>query len=440
MLDIPLRYNLRKYRALLDRVEPLRVNGKVRQVIGLLIESHGPEASVGELAYFYPRGREEIPAEVVGFREQKVLLMALGEMDGVSPGCEVIATGKIMSVGVGEELLGRVVDGLGRPIDSKGIIFTTKEMPIINNPPSPLTRKRITENLSMGVRAIDGLLTTGKGQRIGIFAGSGVGKSTLLGMIARNTSADVNVIGLVGERGREVRDFIEKDLGDEGLARSVVVAATSDRPALERIKGAFVATAIAEYFRDEGYDVNLMMDSVTRLAMAQREVGLTIGEPPTTRGYTPSVFAMLPRLLERSGTSDKGTITGLYTVLVEADDMNEPIADAIRSILDGHVVLSRDLAQQNHYPAIDVLMSVSRLMVDITPPDHRRTAGIMRDAMATYKDAQDLINIGAYVPGSNERIDFAISKINDIRAFLRQEVEEKSSYDDAVSRMMEMFR
>jgi flagellum-specific ATP synthase len=324
-------------------------------------------------------------------------------------------------------------------MDGKGPVFSESDYPLHNMPSDPLTRKRIKEFLPLGVRAIDGMLTVGRGQRIGIFAGSGVGKSTLLGMIARNTEADVNVIGLIGERGREVRDFIEKDLGEEGLARSVVVVATSDKPALIRLKGAFVATAIAEYFRDQGRDVMLMMDSVTRFAMAQREVGLAIGEPPATRGYTPSVFALLPKLLERSGTSDRGTITGLYTVLVEADDMNEPIADAVRGILDGHIVLSRRLAAQNHYPAIDVLQSVSRVMPDIVEKHHKKAAGQFRDSLATYREAEDLINIGAYVAGSNPRIDYAIEHINDINEFLKQSIEDNESFASVVAKLEDLF-
>lgn len=432
--------DFKKFSDAVRRISAIKQNGKVTQVVGLVIESLGPPAQVGELCHIQiSRNEPPVAAEVVGFKENKVLLMPLGEMSGIKPGSEVIASGRSLSVGVGSALLGRVLDGLGRPMDGKGPIITTKEYPLHNKPPDPLTRKRIKEHLTLGVKAIDGTLTCGKGQRVGIFAGSGVGKSTLLGMIARNTEADINVIGLIGERGREVRDFIEKDLGEEGLSRSVVVVATSDQPALIRLKGAFTATAIAEYFRDLGSDVMFMMDSVTRFAMAQREVGLAIGEPPATRGYTPSVFALLPRLLERSGTSKRGTITGLYTVLVEADDMNEPIADAVRSILDGHIVLSRKLATQNHYPAIDVLQSVSRVMPDIVGKEHVSVAGLLRDTLATYQEAEDLINIGAYVSGSNPKIDYAIGLIDQIKDFLKQEVDEREDFDHTVHDLANIF-
>jgi flagellum-specific ATP synthase len=384
------------------------------------------------------RNEPPVPAEVVGFRENKVLLVPLGDLQEISQGNEVVATGSSLSVGVGEGLLGRVLDGLGQPLDGLGPFAVEAKVPVNRQPPNPMKRPRITEPLSYGVRALDGLLTCGKGQRVGIFAGSGVGKSTLLGMIARNTSADVNVIALIGERGREVRDFIERDLGEEGLARSVVVVATSDQPAICRLKGALVATAIAEYYRDQGLDVMLMMDSVTRFAWAQREIGLAVGEPPTTRGYTPSVFATLPRLLERSGTSERGSITAMYTVLVDGDDMNEPIADAVRSILDGHVVLSRDLVAKNHYPAIDVLGSVSRLMSEIAGPGHRAAAGEMRDLLATYRSAEDLINIGAYAPGSNPRIDRARALIDTLNGFLRQGVEDPAPFEETVRRLVEI--
>ncbi|KXS45241.1 MAG: flagellum-specific ATP synthase [Candidatus Frackibacter sp. T328-2] len=364
-----------KLAAELETMSPINNFGKIRRVIGLIIESQGPNVTLGEICLIKSQfNSEPVQAEVVGFKDNKVLLMPLGEMEGIGPGCRVEATGKSLKVKVGEELLGHVLDGLGHPLTDLNLDELTTEYSAHNTPPDPLTRQRITTPLPVGIRSIDGLLTCGRGQRLGIFAGSGVGKSTLLGMIARNTEADINVIGLIGERGREVREFIEKDLGEEGLARSVVVAATSDQPALVRLKGALVATAIAEYFRDQGKDVMLMMDSVTRFAMAQREVGLAVGEPPATRGYTPSVFATLPKLLERAGTNEVGTITGLYTVLVEGDDMNEPIADAVRGILDGHIALSRDLASQNHYPAIDVLESVSRVMNDIITKEHQEAA------------------------------------------------------------------
>jgi flagellum-specific ATP synthase len=417
----------------LHATDLIRHNGKVNQVIGVVIESHGPAMSVGETCEIrYKRNDGATIAEVVGFRDNKVLLMALGELGGIGAGAEVKALGHPLTVSLSPQLLGRVLDGLGRPIDDGGEIVADRKAPTMAAPPDPLTRPRVTEALALGVRAIDGLLTCGKGQRVGIFSGSGVGKSTVLGMIARNTAADVNVIALVGERGKEVRDFIERDLGPQGLRRSVVVVATSDQPALIRIKAAHVATTIAEYFRDQGLDVMFMMDSVTRFAMAQREVGLAIGEPTTTRGYTPSVFAQLPKLLERAGTSTVGSITGLYAVLVDGDDMLEPIADACRAILDGHIVLSRTLAAANHYPAIDVLQSISRVMPDVTDAAHQSAASAIRDILATYKDAEDLINIGAYVSGSNPRIDLAISKIESIRHFLRQGIRESSSYEETL--------
>ncbi len=424
--------NLSKFSRAIEDAEPIKMSGKVTQVIGLVIEAKGPNVSLGELCYIKSRfpNVEPIPAEVVGFREGLVLLMPIGEMQGIGPGCEVLSAQKTLQVKVGMELLGRVLDGLGNPMDGKGPILSRTEYPLHAEPPDPLQRPRIKDSLYVGVRAIDGLITLGSGQRIGIMAGSGVGKSTLLSMIARNTEADISVISLVGERGREVRDFIERDLGEEGLKRSVVVVATSDKPALVRIKGAMTATAIAEYFRDQGRRVVLMMDSVTRFAMAQREVGLTIGEPPATRGYTPSVFALLPRLLERAGTSARGSITGIYTVLVDGDDMNEPIADAVRSILDGHIVLSRAIAAQNHFPAIDILASVSRVMTDVVTKEHREAAQHMRALMAVYKEAEDLIHIGAYVKGSSKRIDEAIEKIDAINDFLCQGVFDVTSFED----------
>ena len=427
-----MELNLKKFYHAIDDTEPIKMSGKVTQVIGLVIEAKGPNVSLGELCYIRSRfpNVEPIPAEVVGFREGLVLLMPIGEMQGIGPGCEVISAQKTLQVKVGPQLLGRVLDGLGNPMDGKGPILSKVEYPLHAEPPDPLERPRIHDSLYVGVRAIDGLITLGSGQRIGIMAGSGVGKSTLLSMIARNTEADISVISLVGERGREVRDFIERDLGEEGLKRAVVVVATSDKPALVRIKGAMTATAIAEYFRDQGRRVVLMMDSVTRFAMAQREVGLTIGEPPATRGYTPSVYALLPRLLERAGTSGKGSITGIYTVLVDGDDMNEPIADAVRSILDGHIVLSRAIAAQNHFPAIDVLASVSRVMTDVVTKEHREAAQRMRALMAVYKEAEDLIHIGAYVKGSSKKIDEAIQKIDAINDFLCQGVFDVTSFEE----------
>lgn len=432
--------DLERYRYAVGRMNTMKLNGKVSQVIGVVIESRGPAAHLGEICEIHVKRNEPpILAEVVGFKENQVLLMPLGDMEEIALGSDVVARGTSLKVRVGEGLLGRVLDGLGRPIDGLGPLDAAGEMLVNRMPPNAMERRRIKEPLTFGVRAIDGMLTCGKGQRIGIFAGSGVGKSTLLGMIARNTAADVNVIALIGERGREVRDFIEKDLGPEGLARSVVVVATSDQNAVVRLKGALAATTIAEYFRDQGKDVMLMMDSVTRVAWAQREIGLAVGEPPTTRGYTPSVFALLPKLLERSGTAAQGSITGLYTVLVEGDDMNEPVADSVRSILDGHVVLSRDIANRNHYPAIDILASVSRLMPDVTPEQHRDMAGRIRDLLATYRSAEDLINIGAYVDGSNPKIDHAKANIDLVNGFLKQGVDEPSDLGGAVARMNEIL-
>lgn len=428
------------YLPVIQAINPVKRTGKVYQIVGLTVEGEGPAANLGEHCLInVAKTAEPLSAEVVGFKSGRILLMPLGEMSGISPGCEILATGEKLRVQVGSELLGRVLDGLGRPMDGKGPINSNCYRPLAAAPPNPLQRKRINTPLALGIRSIDALLTCGRGQRIGIFAGSGVGKSTLLGMIARNTDADINVIALIGERGREVRDFIERDLGVEGLARSVVVVATSDQPALVRIKGAMVATAIAEYFRDLGKDVMLMMDSVTRFAIAQREVGLAVGEPPTTRGYTPSVFSLLPKLLERSGTAASGSITGLYTVLVEGDDMNEPIADAVRGILDGHIVLSRQLAHLNHYPAIDILASVSRLMVELVSKEHRHAAGQLRTTLATYYNNEDLLNIGAYAPGSNPQIDAAIQMIGPVNEFLRQRIDEKCSYADTIARLIEMM-
>lgn len=421
------------------RAKLLRSTGKVNKVIGLTVEVKGITAGVGEVCDIsIPGEKEPVRAEVVGFQDDSSLLMPLGELSGICPGCPVVPRGESLSVRVGDELLGRVLDGLGRPIDGQRL-SVREQYPVNNPPPDPLARKRIKNVLSTGIKAIDALLTCGEGQRIGIFAGSGVGKSTLLGMIARFCSADLNVIALIGERGREVLDFIENDLGPEGLARSVVIAATSDQPALIRIKGALVATAIAEYFRDRGKNVLLFMDSITRFAMSQREIGLAIGEPPTTRGYTPSVFSLLPRVLERSGTSQNGFITAFYTVLVEADDMNEPVADTVRGILDGHIVLSRDLAARNHYPAIDVLQSVSRLMPDLVPGEHNQAAARLRHLLATYKQAEDLINVGAYSRGSNPEIDTAIKYHERINSFLRQGINEKSDFETSVQNIMMLW-
>jgi len=414
-----------------------RRSGRVVDIIGLVVEATGLEAEVGEVCLVHTgRGREPVPAEVVGFRARRTLLMPLGELHGVGPGTTVTATGHPFGVAVGDGLLGRIIDGLGRPLDEGGDPEGERRSTVAP-PPDPLSRPRITERVGLGVRALDALVPCGRGQRLGIFAGSGVGKSSLLGMIARSTSADVNVIALVGERGREVREFVERDLG-AAREHSVVVVATSDQPALVRIKAAFTATTIAEHFRDQGYDVMLMMDSVTRFAMAQREVGLAIGEPPATRGYTPSVFALLPRLLERAGTAPRGSITGLYTVLVDGDDMNEPVADAVRAILDGHVVLTRELAHAGHYPAIDVLQSVSRLIGEVTPPEVRDAGQAVRSLLAAYREKEDLIAIGAYQHGSDPRTDAAIALRGEIESFLRQAVDEGSTVEEADARLREI--
>jgi flagellum-specific ATP synthase len=432
--------NADKYKELLNSIDPIRVNGKVTQVIGLTVESEGPDVSIGDLCYIYPqKSSKPLKAEVVGFRSNKVVLMPLGDLDAIGPGCDVVGTGKPLTVQVGHELLGKVLDGLGQPLDGSFLPSRMAQYSTNNKPSNPLTRPRVLEPISVGVRCIDGLLTIGKGQRVGIFAGSGVGKSTLMGMIARNTSADVNVIALIGERGREVLDFIERDLGPEGLARSVVIVATSDQPALIRIKGAMIATSIAEYFRDRGLNVMMMMDSVTRFAMAQREVGLAVGEPPATRGYTPSVFAMLPRLLERSGTGPKGSITAFYTVLVDGDDMNEPIADAVRGILDGHIVLNRSIANKGHYPAVDILSSVSRVMKEIIPFEHMEAADQLKRLLSIYKDSEDLINIGAYQKGSNPNIDIAIENIEAIWDYTKQRTSEKLTFEEAQDRLIHEF-
>ncbi len=429
--------DLSHYKEVINNLNPMSEVGKVIQIIGLVIEADGPSSSIGDLCYIYlSSDKPPISAEVVGFRENKILLMPLGDMEGLKPGSIVINTGSPMKVQVGFELLGRVLDGLGKPLDTSLEIKSNKFYPTSGKNINPLTRKRILEPISLGIRSVDGFITVGKGQRMGIFAGSGVGKSTTMAMIARNTNADMNVIALIGERGREVREFVESSLGEEGLKRSVVIVATSEQPALVKIKAAFVATAIAEYFRDKGHDVLFMLDSVTRIAMAQREVGLAIGEPPATKGYTPSVFTIMPKLLERTGAGETGTITGLYTVLVEGDDFNEPISDMARSILDGHIMLSRELAHKNHYPAVDILQSISRVMNDVTTPEHRQAAGILRNLLATYQKNADLINIGAYVEGSDKNVDKAISLIDEINAFLMQSVTEKCSYEETVSELM----
>lgn len=432
--------DVQKYDEVLEK-SFIKRKGRVSQVVGLTIESIGPDVSVGHLCFIKAnKYSEKIIAEVVGFKNNNILLMPLGSMVGVGPGSIVEASDHPIQVKVSEELLGRVLDGLGEPMDNLPPIKTGEYYNVLNVPPDPLSRNRIKDPLPLGVKVIDGLLTIGKGQRVGIFAGSGVGKSTLMGMIARNTKADINVIALIGERGREVREFIEKDLGEEGLKRSVLVIATSDQPALIRLKAAEVATSVAEYFREKGKDVMLLMDSLTRYAMAQREVGLAVGEPPVSRGYTPSVFAVMPKLLERAGNSDKGSITGLYTVLVDGDDLTEPVTDTARGILDGHIVLSRKIANKNHYPAIDVLASVSRVMGDITTKEHRQRSNEIKKSMAVYNDSEDLINIGAYVKGSSPDIDMAIDKHKDIVSFVTQSTEEKFEYKETQSIMENIIK
>jgi flagellum-specific ATP synthase len=408
---------------IVNRTTPIRLDGKVCRVIGLVVESIGPQVSLGEICKIHNRSLDHpVLAETVGFKDNLVLLMPLGDMEGINPGSVVEATGSVLRIGVGDKLLGRVINGLGEPIDDLGPIDISHLQPIVARAPHPLKRKRISEQMLTGVRALDVFVSCGKGQRMGIFAGSGVGKSVLLGMIARRSAAVVNVIALIGERGREVREFIERDLGTEGLSRSVVVAVTSDEPSLMKVKGAMTATAIAEYFRKQGHDVILMLDSITRIAFAQREIGLAIGEPPATKGYTPSVYAMLPKLLERAGSAEKGSITGLYTILVEGDDFNEPISDQVRSILDGHVTLSRALAHRKHYPAIDVLQSISRVMIDVVSDEHRHLAGDARKILAIHSENEDLINIGAYVKGSSPDIDNAINKVPQLNQFLQQDI------------------
>lgn len=431
--------DLNRYLPAVEKVRPIRVLGKVTQVVGLVIEGYCPEAAVGALCEIHPQGGAPIPAEVVGFRDNKTLLMPLGELRGVGLGSLISVRRQKASLGVGPALLGRVIDGLGDPIDERGPIAVEEEYPIYAMPVNPMKRAPIVKPLDLGIRAINGLLTCGEGQRVGIMAGSGVGKSTLLGMIARYTEADVNVIALIGERGRELREFIERDLQAEGLRKSVVVVATSDQPPLVRMRGAYIATTIAEYFSAQGKKVLMMMDSATRFAMAMREVGLAIGEPPTTKGYTPSVFAALPKLLERTGNFSPGSITGLYTVLVEGDDFNEPISDAMRSILDGHIVLSRDLAARAVYPPIDVLASASRVMLSVTEQPHQRLAGKFKELLATYRQSEDLINIGAYKGGSNPKIDAAIAMMDEMNAYLKQEIQHGVSVEEAVAELQRLF-
>ncbi len=431
--------DLARYGSVIEESRPIRFQGKVTQVVGLVIEGFCPEAAVGTLCEIHPQSGAPIPAEVVGFRDNKTLLMPLGELRGVGLGSLISVRRQMASLGVGPALLGRVIDGLGVPIDGKGPLGLEEEYPIYATPVNPMLRAPIRKPLNLGIRAINGLLTAGEGQRVGIMAGSGVGKSTLLGMIARYTEADVNVIALIGERGRELREFIEKDLQEEGLRKSVVVVATSDQPPLVRMRGAYIATAIAEYFQAQGNKVLMMMDSATRFAMAMREVGLAIGEPPTTKGYTPSVFAALPKLLERTGNFANGSITGLYTVLVEGDDFNEPISDAMRSILDGHIVLSRDLAARAIYPPIDVLASASRVMMSVTDRPHQRLASRFKESLATFRQAEDLINIGAYKAGSNPNIDDAIARMEAMNSFIKQEIHEGVTVEDSVADLQNIF-
>lgn len=424
----------------LKNLYPYRIYGKVNQVVGLVIEGRGPISSVGDAALIYPvDGSSPIEAEVVGFRAGKTLLMPLGDIRGIGIGSRILSKKQTVNINVGDGLLGRVIDGLGNPIDEKGILNCFDTVPVYRDTVNPMRKKRITEPLDLGIRCINGLLTCGKGQRIGIFAGSGVGKSVLLGMIARHTEADINVIGLIGERGREVREFIEKDLGD-GINRSIVIVATSDQHPLIRVRGAFLTVAIAEYFRDKGKNVLLMMDSLTRFCMAQREIGLAIGEPPTSKGYTPSVFSLLAKLLERAGNGEgNGTMTAIYTVLVEGDDLEDPVADTTRSILDGHIVLSRKLSDMNHYPPIDVLRSISRIMKDIVPKEQIEYSTKIIEILSEYEKAEDLINIGAYRSGSNPRIDYAMAMMDKVKIFLTQNVDERVTLEDAINSMKILF-
>jgi flagellar protein export ATPase FliI len=436
------KVDFHKYRHLLASVSTYTIKGKVTELTGIVVRAVVPGVRMGELCFIVPHHRQNpIKSEVVGFRDQEVLLMPLGDLEGIGLGNDVIPTGHVLTVRVGDGLLGRVLDGLGDPLDAdtKGPLEFEEEYPVTTAPPKALKRERVTKKLSVGIKAIDSMLTVGEGQRIGFFAAAGVGKSTMIGMIARNTEADVNVICLVGERGREVRDFLEEALGEEGLARSVVIVSTSDQPSLVRLKAAYVATAVAEYFRDHGKKVVLMMDSITRFARALREVGLAVGEPPARQGYTPSVFSTLPKLLERSGNSDKGSITAFYTILVEGDDMNEPVADETRSILDGHIVLSRALASRGQYPAIDVSESISRVMDSIIDEDHRDAARSLREVVANYEKERDLILIGAYEEGSDPKVDYAIEKIEEVNNFLKQNVNDKISAEDAIDMLKGIF-
>ena len=434
-----MAYEFEKYLQLTDETYFNHL-GKVVKIVGLTIESVGPSAKLGDLCQIMIDRAKGITAmaEVVGFRDKRLLLMPFENVEGIGVGCLVENTGHPLTMAVGEQLLGHTLDGIGRPTDG-GTPVLQQQYPVDAPPPDPMARKIISEVLPLGVKAVDGLITVGKGQRIGIFAGSGVGKSTLLGMFARNTKADINVIALIGERGREVREFVERDLGEEGMKRSIVVVATSDKPALIRRTAAKTATAIAEYFRDQGKDVLLMMDSLTRFSMAQREIGLASGEPPVTRGYPPSVYSEMPKLLERAGTAASGSITGLYTVLVDGDDFNEPITDTARSILDGHIMLDRKLGHKNHYPAIDILQSISRVMSAIATSEHKELAGKLKNVLATYHEAEDLINIGAYKKGSNREIDYAIQKIDAVNAYLMQKTDEKFDFNEEIDLLRNLF-
>lgn len=433
------KFPFNQYKAIVSAKNFYKREGRVRQVIGLTVQVEGIKAFVGEICEIVIDHNKKVPSEVVGFSDDKVLIMPFGELSGIAPGSRVIPTGKRMRIKVGDDLLGKVLDGLGQPLDKEEKIYLTDEVDIYQQPPNPLTRKKISQVMATGIRAIDGFMTVGMGQRIGIFAGSGVGKSTLIGNICRHSNADINVIALIGERNRELQNVLDIDLGEEGLKKSVVVCATSDQPALVRIKGAYTGISIAEYFREKGYNVMLIMDSVTRFAMAQREIGLAIGEPPTTKGYTPSVFALLPKLFERAGTSEKGTITAFFTVLVEGDDFNEPISDAARGILDGHIILSRKLAAKNHFPAIDVNESVSRLMSQIASREHLDMASKIRDRLATYEESEDLINVGAYAKGSNPILDEAIEMYPKINDLLKQNMDEVGNFDDTLNKIQSLF-
>lgn len=440
MIKLEQNSNWDKYLEILTSCRPFKLEGKIVKVAGIVAEANGPGLSVGSLCSIKNSDGQNIQAEVIGFNDQRVIVMPFGEMRGIEPGSRIVDISKKPAVPVGDAYLGRVVDGLGRPIDNKGMISSQKEYPIYGNIQNPLKREIIRDTLDVGVRSINALHTVGKGQRIAIMSGSGVGKSVLMGMIARNTSADVSVIALIGERGREVREFVERNLGEEGLQKSIVVVATSDSPALVRIRGAHLATTLAEYFRDKGLDVMLIMDSITRFAMSMREVGLAAGEPPSAKGYTPSVFSQIPKLLERAGTVEKsGSITGIYNVLVEGDDMNEPIADAVRSTVDGHIVLSRDLAHRGHYPAVDVMASISRVMNDIVDNEHLAKARELIKVLATYREVEDLINIGAYVDGSDPQIDYAKGMIGKINAFLQQDIHQNISFKESVESLKALF-